>query len=187
MILVLSGVVAASLSTGDGAILGVSAVSTRNVLGIRAEEHAEGGDRLLRATRLIMIPITLLGIFFALRVPETGILLTLAFDVGLAGLLVPLALGLFWSKANTPAALAGIVAGSVTRVVLFVLTPTTFGVENTLLYIPNDIFGAGFDGIPTVLSSLVGLITFVAVALATQKSHAPVALDAEGKPALAEG
>lgn len=108
-------------------------------------------------------------------------ILTLAFDVGLAGLLVPLALGLFWSKSNAPAALAAIVAGSVTRLVLFALTPTTFGAENTLLYIPNDIFGPGFDGVPTVLSALVGLAAFVGTALLTQKSHAPVVLDGRGR------
>jgi hypothetical protein len=32
-------------------------------------------------------------------------------------------------------------------------------------------------GIPTVLSALVGLVSFVAVALATQRSYAPVPVD----------
>jgi solute:Na+ symporter, SSS family len=183
IVLVLSGIVAASLSTGDGAILGVSAVSTRNVLGIREEEYVGSRDKLLLATRLAMIPITLLGIFFALRVPQTGILLTLAFDVVLAGLLAPLVLGLFWSKANTPAALAAIILGSGTRLAFFALSPTVYGVENTLMYLPNDMITAAFDGLPTLISLLVGLGAFVIMALSTQDTYAPAKVDHYGPPA----
>jgi Na+/proline symporter len=186
-VLVLSGIVAAGLSTADGAVLGTSAVSARNILGLRdeggqAHYEAEGQrDRLLLVTRLFALPIAALAVFFALRVPETGILLTLAFDIGFAGLLIPLVLGLWWSRANAPAALACIVAGSLTRLVLFVLTPTTFGVENTLLYIQNGVFTAGFDGLPTFISPLVGLAVFAAVALLTGKKHPPTPLDEEGR------
>lgn len=128
-----------------------------------------------------MVPIALFSMFIALRIPQTGILLTLAFDVALAGLLVPFVFGIYWSKANTPAALAAIITGSVMRLVLFILVPTTYGVKNTLLYIPNHIFSASFDGVPTVLSALVSLVFFVTVALATQSSHAPVALEMNGR------
>ena len=177
-LLVLSGIIAASLSTGDGAILGTSCVGARNVFGIREETGGEESrDRLLVVARLLAVPITLLGIFFALRVPETGILLTLAFDVLFAGLLIPFVLGLYWPKANMPAALAAIAAGVTTRLTLFVFTPTTFGVDNTLLYIPNDVLSSSFDGLPTLISPLVGLAVFVGVALATQKSHAPAQLE----------
>lgn len=173
VVLVLSGIVAASLSTGDGALLGVSAVSTRNVMGLREEERVGRKDRLLLMTRVMMAPVALLAIYFALRVPETGILLTLAFDVSLAGLVVPFILGLFWSKANTVAAIAAIVLGSGTRLALFVLSPTIYGVENTFLYLPNDLIGAGFDGLATFISPLVGLSAFVLLALSTQDTYAP--------------
>ena len=66
-----------------------------------------------------------------------------------AGLLIPFVLGLYWPKANMPAALAAIAAGVTTRLTLFVFTPTTFGVDNTLLYIPNDVLSSSFDGLPT--------------------------------------
>lgn len=173
VVLVLSGIVAASLSTGDGALLGVSAVSTRNIMGIREEEYVGSRDKLLLTTRLMMIPVALVAIFFALRVPETGILLTLAFDVSLAGLVVPFVLGLFWSKANTVAAIAAIVLGSATRLAFFVLTPTIYGVENTFLYLDNDLIPASFDGLPTFISPVVGLSAFVLLALSTQDTYAP--------------
>lgn len=183
-LVVLGGIVAAGLSTADGAILGSAAVVARNLAGLRGRSAAaaEAGerDRLLTATRLGMIPIALLGVFFALRVPETGVLLTLAFDLGFAGLLAPLVLGLYWPRANAAGALAGIVAGTGTRLLLFVLTPTIFGADNTLLYVPNDTFGASFDGLPTLISPLVGLVAFVAVSLATQRAYVPVAVDRSG-------
>lgn len=188
-VLVLSGIVAAGLSTADGAVLGTAAVSARNIAGLRNgtgdghDRDAEPHHRLLLATRLVALPIAGIALFFALRVPQTGILLTLAFDIGFAGLLVPLVLGLWWPRANAPAALACIAVGSCTRVVLFVLTPTTFGVDNTLLYIPNEWLAASFDGLPTFISPLLGLITFVGVALATQRAYPPTPLDTQGRRA----
>jgi Na+/proline symporter len=117
--------------------------------------------------------ITGLGVFFALRVPQTGVLLLLAFDLGFAGLLVPLAGGLYWSKATWQGAISCIILGSLTRLVLFVLMPTTFGIDNTLLYIPNDIFTADFDGFPTLISPLVGLVVYIIVSQATGGGQVP--------------
>jgi solute:Na+ symporter, SSS family len=169
-LLVLAAILSASLSTADGAILGTSSVLAHNVLGIRhTTAHGAGGDRLLLITRLMAIFITLLGVFFALVVPQTGVLLLLAFDLSFAGLVVPLAGGLFWAKATWQGALACIIAGSLTRLVLFALMPTMFGIDNTLLYIPNGIFTPDFDGFPTLISPLVGLMAFIGVSLATYK------------------
>ena len=77
--------------------------------------------------------------------------------------LVPLAGGLYWSKATWQGALSCIVLGSLTRLILFTLMPTTFGIDNTLLYIPNRIFTADFDGFPTLISPLVGLAAFIII------------------------
>ena len=61
------------------------------------------------------------------------------------------------------------------RLVLFALTPTIYGVENTLLYIPNDTFGPGFDGWPTFIAPIVSLLAFVAVAVVTSgRPEAPL-------------
>lgn len=176
-LLVLSGTVAASLSTSDGAVLGTYCVFARNVFGIREEQGGTEADKLLLTARIMAVPVTLLGIFFALRIPETGIMLTLAFDVLFASLLIPFALGVYWPKANKPAAIAAIIIGGSTRLAFFVLTPTTYGVENTLAYIPNETFTAAFDGLPTFISPLLGLFTFVVLALATQDTYEPAVKD----------
>ena len=138
-ILVLAGIMGASLSTGDGAIMGTASVLTRNVFGMRVqkdedEDEDEDEDKLLWTTRAMTIVMALVGVFFALRIPETGILLLLAFDLLFAGLTVPLAGGLYWAKSTWQGALACILLGSAVRITLFVLVPTTYGIKNTLLY-----------------------------------------------------
>jgi solute:Na+ symporter, SSS family len=166
-ILVLSAIVAASCSTANGAILGTAAVAVRNIAGLEQQADGEGRDPLLRRVRFTMLPVVAVAIFFALQVPQTGILLTLAFDLMLAGLIVPFVLGHYWSRITTAAAFAAMGAGVAVRLVLFALTPTFYGVDNTLLYIPNDVFGPGFDGWPTMIAPIVSLVAFVAVALVT--------------------
>ncbi|MGF1541861.1 MAG: sodium:solute symporter family protein [Pleurocapsa sp.] len=180
-LLVIVAILSASLSTADGAILGTSSVIAHNIIGIRHDDHNAAGDRLLLITRAMAFVITALGVFFALKVPQTGVLLLLAFDLGFAGLLVPLAGGLYWNKATWQGALSCIILGSLTRLVFFVLMPTTFGIDNTLLYIPNNIFTPDFDGFPTLISPLVGLAAFIIVSQKTGGSKirkAPAQLEA---------
>ncbi len=141
-LVIVAAIMSASLSTADGAILGTSSVIAHNVLWIRHAHEDQGhgaasGDKLLLITRLMAVVITVLGVFFAIRVPQTGVLLLLAFDLGFAGLVVPLTGGLFWARATWQGAIACIIIGSLTRLLFFVLMPTMFGVDNTLLYIPN--------------------------------------------------
>ena len=176
-LLVIVAIMSASLSTADGAILGTSSVIAHNVVGIRHghDGHGGGGDQLLKITRIMAVVITLIGVFFALRVPQTGVLLSLAFDLSFASLIVPLTGGLFWSKATWQGALSCILVGTVTRLTLFALTPTMFGVENTLFYIPNGLFSESFDGFPTLICPLIGLIVFVVVSNIT---YVPVTIQA---------
>ncbi len=166
-LLVIVAILSASLSTADGAILGTSSVMAHNILGIRHTDHNAAGDRLLKVTRIMAIVITAFGVFFALRVPQTGILLLLAFDISFAGLLIPLVGGLYWSKATWQGAVACILSGTFVRLIFFVLMPTTFGIDNTLLYIPNPLFTPEFDGFPTLISPLIGLVLFLIISKKT--------------------
>jgi SSS family solute:Na+ symporter len=165
-VLVLSGIVAASFSTASGAILATSAVAVRNILGVRRVVTEPGvTDPLLRWTRLAMIPVVILGTTIALEVAQTGILLTLAFDLMLACLVVPFLLGLFWTRGGTRAAVAAMATGLVVRIGLFVLTPTMYGVPNDVLYIPNGIVAPSFDGWPTIYGALASLAAYLVAAL----------------------
>jgi SSS family solute:Na+ symporter len=164
-ILVLSAIIAASCSTANGVILGTAAVAVRNIAGVEPRHSQTERDPLLRTVRLTMPLVVLIAILFAWRVPQTGILLTLAFDLMLACLLVPFVFAHFWSRAGSAAAGVAIAVGLTVRLTLFALTPTIYGVENTLLYIPTDVFGPGFDGWPTFIAAFASLAAFVLVAL----------------------
>ncbi|WP_157248542.1 sodium:solute symporter family protein [Nonomuraea typhae] len=164
-VLVLAGIVSASLSTADGAILGTAAVAVRNVGGTRRVHEPGRTDPLLRATRWAMLPVVGGAVLLALRVPQTGVLLTLAFDLMLACLAVPFVLGMFWRRGSSGAALAALSVGLVVRLTLFALTPTMYAVDNTLLYIPNTLIGASFDGWPTFIAAAASLLAYAVVAL----------------------
>lgn len=167
-VLVLAGVVGASMSTANGAILGTAAVAVRNVGGVR-RVHVEGkADPLLRATRWAMLPVVVLAVLFALRVPQTGILLTLAFDLLLGCLIVPFVLGMFWRRGTAAAAMASILVGLAVRLALFAMTPTVYGADNDIFYLPNGIVTADFDGWPTFLAFGASLAAFLAVSLLTK-------------------
>ncbi len=169
-ILVLSGIVAASFSTASGAILATSAIAVRNLFGVR-RVVTEGFDPLLRWTRLAMIPICLVGVIIAVRVSQTGILLTLAFDLMLACLAGPFILGLFWRAGGAVAMLAGVAVGFGLRTTLLVLTPTMYGVPNDLLYIPNSLGLEWLDGWSTLIAAAVAISTYVIIALVRPRTE----------------
>ncbi|MBW2441704.1 MAG: sodium:solute symporter [Deltaproteobacteria bacterium] len=178
-LLVLGGIIGAGASTADGGILGVSSVLGRNILQRNilrplarkriAQENAGGEKtadekevarrmsdrRLLIVSRIMAVPVVVFAIYLAIVKPEPGILLVLAFDVVFAGCLVPLTLGIYWKKANTPGALAAVIVGSVVRLYLF-------------YNIPEEL--AGLD---TLVAPIASLLVMVPVSLMTQKSYPP--------------
>lgn len=189
-IVVLSGIVAASFSTASGAILATSAVAVRNVFAVRRMDErsaAEGKrDPLLRWTRLAMLPVVVIGSLLALRVSQTGILLTLAFDLMLAALAGPFLIGVFWKRPGRVAAISAMAVGGVSRVVLLVLTPTLYGVPNDLLYIPNSLLGAGADGWTTIIPAVLGFGTYAVVGWLRPRTVAEQAYEAMSHEELHE-
>ena len=106
--------------------------------------------KLLVATRIIIVPMMVAGTSLGYFLPNPGVYLVLAFDVVFAGAFAPLTFGLFWSKANMPAAIASLIVGSALRLYLF-------------LTIPEELIG-----LDTMIPPIVSFALFVAVALATQ-------------------
>ena len=171
-VVVISGLLAATVTTVSGVLLSTASVLVRNVLRVDADAPVLT-PRILTATRWATLPMAGLAAVVALRVPQTGILLTLAFDLLLAGLVVPFVLGLSWQRGGTAAAVASIVVGMSVRLGLFVLTPTVYGVENTLVYVPNDVVTASVDGWSTIWAAVASLLAYVAVA-AMSRRHVAV-------------
>lgn len=151
---VLLGVIAASMSTASGVVLDLANLLTRNLLQRYSKKRWDDAT-MLRISRWIALPTMGFAVLFAYVRPEPGILLILAFDIVLAGCFVPLALGLFWSKANTPGAIVSIVTGTAARVSLQFMVPDSLA------------------GLETLMSPVLSLAAFVVVALLTQQSHPP--------------
>jgi len=122
----LFGIVAASMSTADGAILAMGTVFSHNLM-----RQLDGwfpnlitNDNLLNMARAATVPLTLastlIAAYFRSGHPAgaTGYLLIVAFDVVLATVVAPL-FGCYYTKTPRPnAALCAIISGALTRVIL---------------------------------------------------------------------
>jgi Na+/proline symporter len=154
----LMGVLGASMSTANGGLLAISSVISRNIIqrdimrGIQKKPGMED-KKLLLTTRIATIPMMVAAFILASLLPQPGIYLIVAFDIVFAGALAPLTLGLFWKKANRPAAIASLFAGTVLRLALFFLIPLEL---------------AGLD---TMIPPVISFLLFIGVALATQKKY----------------
>jgi Na+/proline symporter len=94
------GVLGASMSTANGATLVISVVLARNMIQRwRAVEISD--SRMLLLSRVMAVPTAAAAGPVAYFRPEPGILLVVAFDIVFAGCVVPLFLGVYWSKANS--------------------------------------------------------------------------------------
>ena len=151
---VVLGVIAASMSTASGVVLDLANLVTRSLLQRYSKTRWDDAT-MLRISRWVALPTMGAAVVFAYLRPEPGILLILAFDIVLAGCFVPLALGLFWPRANSAGAIAGIVAGTTARMALHWLVPEHL---------------AGLD---TLIAPIVSLLAFVVVSLATQVRYPP--------------
>lgn len=161
----LIGIVAASMSTADGAILAIGTVFSHNLMRQldACFPSLVTGDNLLRVTRLSTLPFTLIAACIAAYYKSddkstggTGYLLIVAFDIVLATVVVPL-FGCFYAKTPRPnAALCSFIVGASLRIILefvlpkdgFLLLP--YEVPEFLDYGPaaSDNFPAWIDADP---------------------------------------
>ena len=155
---ILMGVVGASMSTASGGLLAISSVISRNLMQriVRRRWMNKpnwSDNKLLNATRIVIVPMMVIGTAIGYFVPAPGVYLILAFDIMFAGAFVPLTLGLFWKKANMPATIAALLIGSVLRLQFFWTMPEEWW------------------GLDTMIPPIVSLIVFVLVAYATQHKY----------------
>ncbi|RKN38527.1 sodium:solute symporter family transporter [Streptomyces hoynatensis] len=160
--LVIAAALAASMSTASGLLIGASTVLTNDVL------RPLGGPRAasVRANRLALFGVGLvaLGLSFALDSVVGAV--TVAADVLAAALLVPVIGAMFWRRATTAGAVAGVLAGTAVCVLFMVVSG---------LY-ANEPVGYGM---------LAGLVAFVAVSLATRGGRGTAEVPFEELPPAA--
>lgn len=166
----LMGVLGASMSTANGGLLAISSVISRNLIQrdiLRGWMKRPGMEdrKLLITTRIFTVPMMIAAFILAYMLPQPGIYLILAFDIVFAGALAPLTLGLFWKKANMPAAMASLIAGTVIRLVSYFLLSDP-------AYTPWQTDGIpDYAGLDTMIPPVISFALFIGVALATQKKY----------------
>jgi len=112
---ILLAIIAASMSTGDGAILAMGTVLGHNILG----KFGAPKSKLLTVTRISTLFWTLISAGIASSVPgKTGYLLIVAFDIMFAGCVVPMFAAVYWKNCKPIAAFSAMLMGSLTRAVL---------------------------------------------------------------------
>jgi Na+/proline symporter len=149
--MVVMGLLAACVSTIDGAIMASSVVVTKNIVQQNFPSLIPR-KRLLLFSRLSCIPVTVGSIFIAVIRPVPGDLLILAFDVVFAGCLVPLTLGIYWRRATARAALWAVIVPSALRVLLYIISMNG--------WIPSYL-----RGIETLIPPILSLVLLVALSL----------------------
>ena len=111
--LVAAGGMAAAMSTADGLLLAIANALSHDLYYKIIDPKAETKTRLVVA-RILLVIIGAAGAGVA-SLKLTGILgaVAWAFCFAMSGLFVPLVLGIWWKRANTAGAIAGMVCGLV--------------------------------------------------------------------------
>ena len=127
----LIGIVAASMSTSDGAILAMSTVASHNLFRKLPQffpfclpANLVNHDNLLFLTRIFGLPCTIIAMLIGSYAQSdhaagaTGYLLIVAFDIVLAGCVAPIFFAFYVTDPSPRAGLFAMIAGTFLRVVL---------------------------------------------------------------------
>ena len=126
------GVLGASMSTANGAMLVISVVMARN-LWQRWSTRPVTDSTMLFLSRALALPTAIAACWIAYVRPEPGILLVVAFDIVFAGCVIPLFLGVYWARATQAGALASILTGTIARGICYFVVPAEWAGLDTLL------------------------------------------------------
>ena len=159
--LVAAGGMAAAMSTADGLLLAIANALSHDLYYKIIDPKADTAKRLIIA-RFLLVGIGAAGAAVA-SLKLTGILgaVAWAFNFANSGLFFPLVLGVWWKRANTAGAIAGIVGG------------LSAGIAY-LVYVQNG--GTpilGLDGLRFgIIGMTVSLVLMIVVSLATEEPDA---------------
>lgn len=162
--LVLSGILASTMSTADSQLLAASSSVSQNILqdGLRRKLSRKGS---MLAARLTVLLIAALGIFIA-RDPESSVFGIVSFAwAGFGAGFGPLVLcALFWKRTTLPGAVAGMAAGGIMVFVWkYLIAP----------------LGGAFAIYELLPAFLTGLLVIILVSLCTKAPGEAVLLEFE--------
>ncbi len=161
--LVAAGGMAAAMSTADGLLLAIANALSHDLYYKVIDPKADTKHRLIVA-RVLLVIIGAAGAFMA-AMQLTGILgaVAWAFCFACSGLFFPLVLGVWWKRANTQGAIAGMAAGFISGTIY-------------LWYVYTG--GAPIMGLDDLRFGIIGmafsLVAMVAVTLMTPEPDAEI-------------
>lgn len=159
--LVAAGGLAAAMSTADGLLLAIANALSHDLYYKIIDPKADTARRLIVA-RILLVGIAALAAFVA-SLKLTGILgaVAWAFCFAASGLFFPLVLGVWWKRANTPGAIAGMIGGFLAGSFYLYLNQTT------------GLKWMGIDGLRfAIIGMPVSLLCMVVVSLMTPEPDA---------------
>lgn len=185
VVIFVSGLIAAIMSSSDSAILAASSVLGYNGYKYLRPDATE--KELLTVTRILVPIVTVVSLLLALYAATIYKLMVIAWSVLLVGLFAPYAMGYYWKKSNRLGAWAAFLGGFISWIVLTLyLLPTTAEmnvgiIEEGVVYWDWAIWDAVY--IASVPAFLISLLLHIVVSLVTQKIDPPRPLvDIDGQP-----
>jgi cation/acetate symporter len=165
--LVAAGGLAAALSTASGLLLVISSAVAHDVYGQILRPEAQDHERLMVA-RLAIAAAVLVAAWFGMNPPGfVAEVVAFAFGLAAASFFPILVLGIFWRRATSQGAVAGMIAGLLFTGTFIVLNRSVqiFGTEAPLA---GSFLGISAQGIGTV-GMILNFIITITVSLVTPK------------------
>ena len=145
--------------SADGGVLAPASIFSQNILKVFKRKLTE--NQLLWSIRWSILTVGLLSLLTALYFQNVYKLMVKSFSILFVGLIIPMTAALYWKKCNGPAAVASIVSGMVSWLVL----------EGVLTDYPAD-----------MVAAVIGLVVLVVATLATAKMSPALPLtDVDGR------
>src|SRR5699024_3632380 len=121
--LMLAGLLAAIMSSSDAMLLAISAGVARDIY--KEYINKEASEKTItRLGFIVMILASIIGIMFAINPPNLIAIMVGWVGGGLLSAFgFPLVIGIWWKRANTAGALAGMIGGALTFLILVITKP----------------------------------------------------------------
>lgn len=153
--LVIAGALAAIMSTSSGALIATATVAKEDVRGHRPRA-APGAHDEVRSSRIYILIFGLVMAAVACLLQDVVGAMTVASDILVGGLMIPVLGGIFWGRGTARGAIVSIVAGS--------------GITLGTMAVMRDLYA----NMPIYLSLAASLVSFVVVSLLDRPTSSDV-------------
>jgi SSS family solute:Na+ symporter len=129
--LVLAAALAAVMSTSSGALIATATVFSQDIVARLRKRDIEAGseDDHLRSNRIYVAGFGILMIVIACILQDVVAALTVAYDILVGGLLVPILGGLLWRRGTNVGAVAAMAVGTVVTLATMIIVGDIFANE----------------------------------------------------------